>query len=196
MRSEGLERVTMRRLAEELDTGPASLYVYIRNVAELRAGVLDELLAEVDLSSVAARGDCWERLNATLGSYLSVLVEYPMLPWSALRTHPSGPHYLALVEAILALLHEAGLDDQTAAWAVDLLLQVATATAAEQVGRLANPDNRSEWDALEHAVVHADADRYPRIHALGAELMSGTGEGRMNWRLAVLKNGILATRRS
>ncbi|WP_346657873.1 TetR family transcriptional regulator [Streptomyces sp. 135] len=27
MRSEGLGKVTMRRLAQELDTGPASLYV-------------------------------------------------------------------------------------------------------------------------------------------------------------------------
>ena len=28
MRDEGLEKVTMRRIAAELDTGPASLYVY------------------------------------------------------------------------------------------------------------------------------------------------------------------------
>ena len=45
MREEGLERVTMRRLAAELDTGPASLYVYLRNVAELHGAILDELLA-------------------------------------------------------------------------------------------------------------------------------------------------------
>src|SRR5580704_13814187 len=50
MRDEGLERVTMRRLAAELDTGPASLYVYVRNTAELHAAVLDELLGLVGLS--------------------------------------------------------------------------------------------------------------------------------------------------
>jgi len=44
MREEGLERVTMRRLAAALDTGPSSLYVYVRNTAELHAAVLDELL--------------------------------------------------------------------------------------------------------------------------------------------------------
>ena len=47
MRSEGLERVTMRRLAQELDTGPASLYVYVANTAELHAAVLDELLGDL-----------------------------------------------------------------------------------------------------------------------------------------------------
>ena len=49
LRDEGLERVTMRRLADELDTGPASLYVYVRNTAELHAAILDELLGGVDL---------------------------------------------------------------------------------------------------------------------------------------------------
>ena len=45
MRSEGMGRVTMRRLAKELDTGPASLYVYFRNTAVLHGAVLDDLLA-------------------------------------------------------------------------------------------------------------------------------------------------------
>ena len=44
MQAEGLDRVTMRRLAQELDTGAASLYVYVRNTAELHAAMLEELL--------------------------------------------------------------------------------------------------------------------------------------------------------
>ena len=48
LRSEGLQKVTMRRLALELDTGPASMYVYVRNTVELHAAVLDELLGVVD----------------------------------------------------------------------------------------------------------------------------------------------------
>ena len=37
VKEEGLEAVTMRRIATELDTGPASLYVYISGRQELRA---------------------------------------------------------------------------------------------------------------------------------------------------------------
>jgi len=73
MRAEGLDRVTMRRLATELDTGAASLYVYVRNTAELRAYMLDELLAGLDLSPVTAAGDWRERLVAVLWSYTVVL---------------------------------------------------------------------------------------------------------------------------
>jgi AcrR family transcriptional regulator len=51
----GLEGLTMRRFAEEPDTGPASPYVYFGNAAELRAAVLDELLVEVDLNPLPPR---------------------------------------------------------------------------------------------------------------------------------------------
>ena len=34
---EGADKLTMRRLAAALDTGPASLYVYVKNTTELNA---------------------------------------------------------------------------------------------------------------------------------------------------------------
>jgi len=40
--------------SQELDTGAASLYVYVRNTAELHAAMLDELLGQVDLGPVTA----------------------------------------------------------------------------------------------------------------------------------------------
>jgi hypothetical protein len=122
-------------------------------------------------------------------------MKYPPLARSALLTHPSGPRYLDLVEALLALLHRGGVDDQRAAWAVDLMLQTATATAAEQATRQESPDEESEWEALVHAIDQADEARYPRVRALGRELLSGPGEARFGWGLAVLVNGILATPR-
>jgi len=194
MHADGLDKVTMRRLAAELDTGAASLYVYVRDAAELRAAVLDELLAEVDLSPVAAEGDWRVRLSAVLRSYLGVLLTYPPLAHSALLTRPSGPRYLDLLEALLSVLHQAGIDDRRAAWAVDLLLQTATATGAEHVSGSDDPqDGRSSLDTLVEA---ATAGRYPRIIALGAELFSGTGEDRVAWAFSVLLNGILATPRT
>lgn len=192
MRAEGLERVTMRRLAQELDTGAASLYVYIRDAAELRAAVLDELLAEVDLSPVAAQGDWRERLAAILNSYLGVLMTYPPLARSALLTHPGGPRYLDVMEAVLTLLHQAGVDDRRASWAVDLLLQVTTATGAEHATDGEDPDDLA---VLAEVIEHAPGDRYPRLRTLGPELFSGTSEERVAWALAVVLNGILATPR-
>ena len=195
MRAEGLDRVTMRRLAAELDTGAASLYVYVRNTAELHAAMLEELLDQIDLSPAAiGSGDWQERLIEVLTSYTTILFEHPGLAQSALVTRPSGPAYLGLVEAILALLDAGGISHDRASWGMDLLLHVATATAVEHGTRERSLDASDEEDAVAEALRDAPADRFPHIAAIGAtELMSGPG--RLDWGFRVLINGVIHTPR-
>lgn len=191
LRAEGLPRVTMRRLAQELDTGPASLYVYVRDTAELHAAVLDELLGVVDLRPATADGDWRDRLVAVLTSYTTVLFEYPGLAQSALVARPSGDNYLRLLDMVLALLAEGGVPADRAAWAVDLLLQFGTATAAEHAGRA---DDADLTDLLDTAL-RRPAGTHPHLAALGTELLSGTPQGRLAWGFRVLINGTLHTPR-
>jgi AcrR family transcriptional regulator len=195
MQNEGLDRVTMRRLAQELDTGAASLYVYLRNTAELHAAMLEQLLGQVDLSPVTAAGDWRDRLIKILSSYTSILFEQPGLAQSVLVTRPSGPAYLSLAEGILALLSAGGVPPARAAWAVDILLHFATSTAAEQGTRHRAAAAEEEVDALAAALREAPAGTFPQIAALGAELMSGTGPDRLIWGFNVLINGITQTPR-
>ena len=191
MRAEGLQKVTMRRLAQELDTGAASLYVYVRNAAELHAAVLDELLGTVELPP--AGGDWRGRLEQVLTSYTAVLLEHPGLAQSALVARPSGEHYLNLIEALLALLDEGGVPAGQAAWGVDLLLQYATATAAEHATRDGAGDARSEWDALTRALHGASPQTHPHTAALADQLLSGEPRARLSWGFRMLLNGILHT---
>ncbi|GAB2996824.1 TetR/AcrR family transcriptional regulator [Amycolatopsis acidiphila] len=219
MRAEGLQKVTMRRLAQELDTGAASLYVYVANTAELHAAVLDELLGTVDLAPVHARGDWRDRLIAVLTSYTAVLFDHPGLARSAVVARPSGKHYLELIEALLALLDEGGVPRAQAAWGVDVLLQHGTATAAEHSAAgpgtgsaehsmaehsgtgpakhsAANPGTspgEHDWNALARAV---RGPSHPHIAAIGADLLSGTPDERLAWGFRVLVNGIAYTPRT
>ena len=195
MQAEGLDRVTMRRLAQELDTGAASLYVYVRNTAELHAAMLEELLGRVDLSPVTAAGDWRDRLIEVLTSYTLILFGQPGLAQSVLVTRPAGPAYLSLAEGILALLSTGGVAPDRAAWAVDLLLHFATSTAAEQGTRQRAIDAQEEEEAVAAAIREAPAASYPQIAALGAELLSGPGPDRLTWGFRVLINGILQTPR-
>ncbi|MFD5875334.1 TetR/AcrR family transcriptional regulator [Streptomyces sp. NPDC060322] len=193
--AEGLERVTMRRLALELDTGPASLYVYVAGTAELHAAILEELLGAVDLSPTTGEGDWRDRLAQVLLSYTRVLFDHPGLARSALVARPSGPHYLALVESVLSLLHEGSVPGGQAAWGVDVLLQVATATATEQSVREGAPDAEDDHDALVEALGKASARTHPRIAALGTDLFSGTPQERLAWIFRAVVNGAATTPR-
>jgi len=107
-------------LAQELDAGAASLYVYVRNTAELHAAILEQLLRQVDLSPVTAAGDWRDRLITVLWSYTSILFGQPGLAQSGPTTRPSGPAYLSLAEGLLALLSAGGVP-QIAALGAELM---------------------------------------------------------------------------
>ncbi|MFF9815347.1 TetR/AcrR family transcriptional regulator [Streptomyces sp. NPDC014006] len=188
LRAEGLQKVTMRRLAQELDTGPASLYVYVRNTAELHAAVLDELLGTI--GPAPSQGSWRERLEGVLTAYTAMLFEHPGLARSALTARPSGPHYLNLIEALLTLLDEGGVPPERAAWGVDLLLQHATATAAEHAE---DDGSATAWAALTQALRGASPQTHPHLAALAGPLLSGAPEARLSWGFQALISGIAQT---
>lgn len=194
LRDEGLDKVTMRRIAAALDTGPASLYVYVRNTEDLHAQILDVLLGSVS-GSVPAEGTWQERLKELLTSYMRVLFEYPEIARMTMTTQPSGPNYLALVDTILALLGEGGVPDSEAAWAVDLLVLYATANAAEHSTRQASSRAAAEFSALTVEIAAADEELYPHIARLRDDLLSG-GPARFQWGLDVFLAGVLSIRRT
>lgn len=192
MASKGLESLTMRSIAWALDTGPASLYVHVRNTAELHGLLLDAILGGIDLEG---EGETWrERIASILKQYFALLMANPEFARSALTVKPSGHHTLALLERLLALLAEGGVPPKQAAWGVDLLLLWATAGAAEHApGAAEQPDN-AQWDVLRLAMTTPDA--YPQISTIGLDLVSGTGESRSAWAIEALLNGIAGTARA
>jgi AcrR family transcriptional regulator len=195
MRTEGLEKATMRRVAQALDTGPASLYVYVANTAELHSAVLDELIGSLQVGA----GDGWQvRLEGLLAGYAEVLFAYPGLARSALVLRPTGPNAVRLYDRVLGLLLEGGIPPGRAAWGVDLLLQYVTANAAEHSAPTpsdidAPADDEAELDALEHALRTADPDVAPHIAAHVDALLSGTPAERVTWAIHALLAGIATT---
>jgi AcrR family transcriptional regulator len=195
LRDEGLNKVTMRRIAEALDTGAASLYVYVLNTADLHAQILDALLATVS-EARPVEGTWRDRLKQLLTNYMLVLFAYPEIARMTLTTHPSGPNYLTLVESILALLKEGGMPDREAAWAVDLLLLYATANAAEHSTRESSSQAADEDTALSAMIATVDASMYPNIARLDDELLSGSGQDRFQWAIDVFLAGALSAPRA
>lgn len=193
MRSEGLEKATMRRVAQALDTGPASLYVYVANTTELHAAVLDELTGSfIDTGD----GDWLTRLDHLLGSYAELLFAYPGLARSALILRPTGKNSLTLFDRALGLLLEGGVEPEQAAWGVDLLLQFVTATAAEHSPPaptdvdLAEPGNSHLFDTEVRAAVSQET---PHLLAHLDDVLTGTPAQRFRWATKALLAGITAT---
>lgn len=192
LQAEGVEKLTMRRLAAELDTGPASLYVYVRSTTEVHGLLIDRLLGELDLTW-SGRGDWHRRLRSLLADYTDLLMQHPGLARSAVFTWPQGDHYLDLVELVLRLLTAGGVPAERAAWGVDVLLQQATAMAAEHGTRGDGGQPIAEGTAV---LAGASAERHPLLAALGpAGMMTGAPHARRDWAFDVAINGITTTPR-
>jgi AcrR family transcriptional regulator len=191
---DGFEKLTMRRLAQDLDTGPASLYVYVRSMSEVHARLIDRLLGELDLTW-SGRGSWRNRLRRLLLDYVAVLLRHPGLARAAIATWPDGPHYLDLVELVLRLLTAGGVPLRRAAWGVDVLLQQATAMAAEY-GTRSEEDEHHGLEQLGRAFEGASPERYPLLASLGyAGMVDVKDWTRPDWAVDALIAGVAATPR-
>src|SRR5262245_53387782 len=77
--TEGLDAVTIRRLAQELGVTPMALYWHFKNKDELLLGITDHVLAGVTTNRAA--NDGWQRqLRAMVEALVNVMREHPCLP--------------------------------------------------------------------------------------------------------------------
>lgn len=192
LRREGLAGMSLRKIAAALDTGAATLYAYVDDLHELEALVLDRALDGVQ--TAGRPGASWKlRLRDCLFSYFHVLAQTPGLAQLAMRTIAAGPNGLRILEALLGILDEAGVEPRTAAWAVDLILLWITGGAVEQSLRR---DGGDLLGFLTQVIRSVTPEQHPRIHAARDELVSGSGEERFTWGLDALLHGIQGTPRT
>lgn len=193
MDNEGLDAVSMRRVAQDLDTGPASLYVYVSNRRHLLDLVLDQVMAEI---TVPTRGTWQERLIGLLQNSVTTLGKRRGLAMVALGMIPTGQNAMIVQEQVLGLLREGGLSDAAIAWAVDLLALLVTASAVEEsIFDVRLAEGEAQDDVLQRvndAFASLPPDQFPLISALRPLMMTGSGDDRFRWWIEVILSGLAA----
>src|SRR5476651_157664 len=130
LQSDGLEAVTMRRVAAALDTGAASLYVYVSGREGLLQAMLDRVTATIELE--APDSSCWRaQLHSLLQRMHQALAAHPGIAALTLEDPPTTEVVLRLTENLLGILLAGGIDPQDAAWACDIFVSLVTAVASE-----------------------------------------------------------------
>ena len=129
--AEGFEAVSMRRVAQQLETGPASLYAHVANKEELDELMLDAVLGDVPVPEPDP--EHWaEQVKEQVRQQVRAMVAYPGIAKVAWNTPvPVTPNSLRQGEAMLALLRAGGLDLKQAVFAGDALNLYAKAFAYE-----------------------------------------------------------------
>jgi AcrR family transcriptional regulator len=138
---EGLDAVSMRKVAEELDTGASALYVYVENRDDLLAAMFDHVMAPVAGASLP-EGDWRQRLAWLLMNAVTAASGHGGLARVALTSVPGGPNATAITGRVRGLLAEGGVPEATVPAALDLLGLFVTAAALDRVPAAATTPER------------------------------------------------------
>jgi AcrR family transcriptional regulator len=194
LKREGGDGLSMRRVAEELGTGPASLYWHVANKDELINLLIDRVASEIQLPPPDP-AQWQQQLKEWVLQARQVFKRYPGVAALTLGRIPVGPNLVRWTEWLLALLRGAGVPDRIAAYAGDLGGLYLGATAYEEEMPLPSPTGqdlspeqlvamfRSYYESL-------PADQFPNVHATLDELFSGGPDERFELGLDVLIRGL------
>jgi len=194
LKREGADGLSMRRVAEELGTGPASLYWHVANKDELINLMVDRVASEIELPRPDP--ERWEQqLKDWMLQARQVFKRYPGVAGLTLGRIPVGPNLVRWTEWLLALLRGAGIPDRIAAYAGDLGGLYLGATAYEEGMPLPSPTGQDlppdEIVAMFRSYYQSlPADQFPNVHATLDELFSGGPDERFELGLDVLIRGL------
>ncbi|TWD83335.1 TetR family transcriptional regulator [Kribbella amoyensis] len=191
---QGYEAVSMRKVAQALGTGPASLYAHVANKQELDHLLVDRAAQEMRFPEPdPARWQ--EQLKEAMREMLRVLRAYPGVARAAIGQVPLGERAMLTTEQLLAILKAGNVPDQAAAWAVDLIPLYVTATAFEE-----SVQRAAEWTEADIKTFVADlrtyfesldSSRFPLTVALAPALTAGgSGDERFEFGIQIITAGL------
>jgi AcrR family transcriptional regulator len=107
--AEGIDSLTMRRLAKELGVEAMSLYNHVANKDEILDGIVDVVVSEIDLPSDAP--DWKSAMRRSAISHRDVYVRHRWASNLSMSRQSAGPARLRFGDWVLRTLREAGFSD-------------------------------------------------------------------------------------
>lgn len=196
--AEGLEALSMRRIAEELDVSAMSIYTYVPGKAELIDVMVDRTFGEL----TPPPGTGWRaRLDHIARDNWALFHRHPWLLRVTLARPPMGPNTFAKYENELRAVEGVGLTDLEMDSVVALVTGFAESAArvsvnAAEAERRSGISDMQWWEAVSPVLdTFVNEDDYPlgtRVGtAAGMEYGSAIAPGRaFEFGLARVLDGI------
>jgi AcrR family transcriptional regulator len=172
--AEGIDSVSMRRVAERLKVGAMSLYRYIPSKAELLDLMLDAIHAEHVNASAPADSEPWRvRLEWHARQSRALIQRHPWMLQVRQGVRPApGPNLLAVFDGYLSAVDGIGLEPREMLVATDLVsdyVRGATrqAVETEQMAAESGVSDEEYWGARMYFwEEYFDPQRFPHITRL------------------------------
>jgi AcrR family transcriptional regulator len=117
---DGIESISMRKLAHELGVEAMSLYTHVRNKNDLLDGMADAVISQIPMSADGAAG--WKAsLRQLVLAARSIMLRHPWAPRTVETQTAPGPAVLQYANSVLGILREGGFSIAQAHHALHIL---------------------------------------------------------------------------
>ncbi len=193
--SEGLDALTVRRLAQELGVGTMTLYWYVQNKDEVLDLVADRIVADI---RVPAAGEDWKQAvrDVATGVRAAFLRHSNAVP-VMLSRGSLGPNGLALIDSGIAVFRAAGFDEAAAADAHFLVANYVLGSCAAQISTLSAPGRpdiarRDYGQMLRQYIASLPAGRYENLKQAAPRIFTAATDERFAFGLDMIIEGLAA----
>jgi AcrR family transcriptional regulator len=198
---EGLAALSMRRLAEELGTGAASLYWHVGSKDGLLDLVLDEVIGEGKVPDPDP-GHWQEQLKQIARDQRAASHRHPWVVRVSIGRIPMGPNALRYSERILAILRAGGVPPHLAVQGYLLLIATINGFTIDETGvddsaegrggsMSLDPDSLQEVaDQARDYVASLPAAQFPNMTALADEFAFADPDERFELLIDIFVDGL------
>ena len=198
---EGLDALSMRRLAEELGTGAASLYWHVGSKDGLLDLVFDQLIGEEQVPDPdPARWQ--EQLKDVARAQRRISLRHPYMVRISIGRIPMGPNALRFSERVLAILRAGGLPPRLAVQGYLLLISTVNGFTVDETGvddggppgpDAPRPATRPPQEAADMArdyVASLPAEQFPNMVGLADEFAFADPDERFEMLIDIFVDGL------
>lgn len=193
--AEGLEALTMRRLGQELNRDPMTLYRYVPNRSALLDGVAEHVLDELEIS---IDGSEWQtELRRTAHDFRALALAHPHIvpllvtrpPMTPLGLRPLGT--LRPLERILELLASAGFPPADSLHVYRTYFGFLFGSVLNEMQEIGMDPEEAE-DLLRLGLHRLPAEKFPYLRGLAGDLVHFDGAAELDYGLNAVLIGLEA----
>ena len=186
---DGLQGLSMRRLAQELGSGAASLYWHVGDKEELLSLLLDRIVGEAKLPEPDPEN--WQGTVKELArAARKHLLQRRDAAQLSLGRVPAGPNSLPILERNLAILAASKLPPRVISYAADMFALYVGAFAYEE--SLRSDEENAPPEQLGAYWASLPPEQFPTITRLAGDLVAGGDDERFEFAIELLVRGLEA----
>ncbi|WP_269859371.1 TetR/AcrR family transcriptional regulator C-terminal domain-containing protein [Streptomyces sp. RPT161] len=199
--ADGLDRLSMRKLAERLGIQAPTLYWHVKDKHDLIDLLAEALFADFPFDQLPVTGDWRDGLSTFGHAFRRYLLSKRDAAQILANRFVLGPHMLNHLERLLGWLRNAGLADRESADALIMCLVYIHGFVLWETTPMSGPVARGEaprdyLKEVREGLQALSRETFPHTVALADQLTRAGNDERFAFGLACLLDGITAQTRS